>query len=219
MGKGKVDVKDEALLGNLPKDFKNIKGYRDYYPLVIVDFNFRGIPSKAGQHYTFGGRTEVTFKAYTLNQDELDLFKEKVKETDINDAFQLIEGMTKDSLEQLKLDLTELLGDEEKEKKKESEDINPFTALFNVFSSKEKSEKEKKDRKEKLEKMKKQGVTAENYVESYLRNFAEVDAIQRCFTIFDIYKKAHGMAAFPYGGTPDSVKPPQTPVDRVFGFK
>lgn len=219
MGRGKVDVRDEALLGNLPKDFKRIKGYRDYYSVVIVDFNFRGIPSKAGQHYTFGGRTEVTFKAYTLNQDELDLFKEKIKETDINDAFQLIEGMTKDSLEELKLDLTELLGDEEKEKKKESEDINPFTALFNVFSSKENKEKEKKEKKEKLEKMKKQGVASESYVESYLRNFAEVNAIQRCFTVFDIYKKAHGMASFPYGGAPDFVKPPQTPADRVFGFK
>ena len=29
------------------------------------------------------------------------------------------------------------------------------------------------------------------------RDLAEVEASQRCFNIFDIYKKAHGMASHP----------------------
>lgn len=218
MGKDKMNVRDAALLGDLPKVFKDLKNVRNYYAIVVVDFNFRGIPNRTGQHWTMGGRAEVTFKAYSLNQDELDLFKEKYKQNDVNDAFSLIEGMTEDSLGQIQVDIDEILKEDGKKSEKE-QDLNPFKALFSIFeSSKEKKEKEKKEANKKMEKMKKEGPPKENYAEKYIRNYTEVEAIGNCFTVYDIYKKAHGMAAFPYSGTPSNVYAPQTEIEKIFGF-
>ena len=218
MGKGKIDVKDAAQMGELPKDFKKIKNLRTYYRVVVIDFSFRGIPQRQGQHWTFGGRAEVTFRCYALNQDEIDLLHVKLDESDVNDAFDLIEGMTEDSLGQLKLDLKDLLGDDDPEKKKEA-DINPFSALFNVFSTEEKKSKDKEEKEKKMNEMKEKGPKHENYAEGYIRNWAEVQAIGSCFTVYDIYKKAHGMAAFPYSNNPETAKPPQSTADHLFGFK
>jgi hypothetical protein len=82
-----------------------------------VDFKFRGIPSKAGQHYVFGGRAEVTFKAYALNEDELMLFKKELEKNDLNDTLKLIQGITDDSLKELNEDIELLIGEKKPEKK------------------------------------------------------------------------------------------------------
>ena len=57
----------------------NKKFKRDYFSCVLVDFRFRGIPSKSGQHYLFGGRADVIFKAYSLNSEEIEKIDEELK--------------------------------------------------------------------------------------------------------------------------------------------
>ncbi len=210
MGKNKVDVDEAALEGNLPKDFKKIKNIRECYSVVVIDFNFRGIPNRAQQGgYTYGGRAEVTFKSYALNSEEIDLIKEKLQESDIEDALKLVEGMTTDSLDQLKIDIEEF--SEEKDKKKD--DSNPFKELLNFnFGKKEESKEEK------IKRLKEKGIRKENFVEQYVKNLAEANAINTCFNIYDIYKKSHGMATFPYVDE-EKVKAPQSEVERFFGFR
>jgi len=63
--------------------------------------------------------------------------------------------------------------------------------------------------------LKKKGVRSDNYAENYVRNLAEANAINGCFTVYDIYKKAHGMASFPYAED-EEVKVPRTKAEDMF---
>jgi hypothetical protein len=187
---------------------------RKYYSVVILDIKFRGIPSKAGQHYVFGGRADVKFHAYSMNEDELILLKDKLSDSDLEDSLKLIKGMTDDSLLQIKADIDEFLND--KEEKKETSDTNPFSALFSFLIPKEK--KSKNPEKEKLEKLKKKGPKKDNFAEAYIRNVAEAGAMNSAFGVYDIYKKAHGMASIPYSDEAVG-SAPHSSVERFFGFK
>jgi len=203
--KNEIDVKQQVVNKNVPEEFKNLKTKRKYYSCVLVDFVFRGIPQRVGQqaHYVFGGRAEVKFRGYCLNQDELDLLDEKLKESDIEDALKLVEGVTTESLEQLKEDIEYFLKSEEEretegEEKKDSEDVNPFSALFGLKKKAKKSKEGKKEDKEKerIEKLKK-GIRKDNYSESLIRALGESIVAENCFDVYDIYKKAHGMQSHP----------------------
>jgi len=206
LGKSEVKVEKEVVDKKLPEHFKKLKTKRKYYSCVLVDFVFRGIPQRVSaqqSHYAFGGRVEVTFKGYCLNQDELDLLEEKLNESDIADALQLVEGMTTESLSQLKEDIEYFLKSEEErenegQEKRESEDINPFSALLGLDKKKEKKESKEKDKtKEKIKKLKEKGAEKDSYIESLIRKLGEDKAAESCFNTFDVYKKAHGMPSHP----------------------
>lgn len=225
LAKAELNVKETVVDKNLPKDFAKMKNLRTYHSVILVDFRFRTVPSKSGQHYTFGGRADVEFKAYALNDEELDLLKYKLEDEDLNSSLKLIQGMTEDSLEQLKVDLDEFLGSAEKtEEEAAAPETNPFLALFSFLrpgKSAKKIKEEGMDEKEKqIERMKelnKKGIKKDNYAEQYLRNFAEADAITKCYKVFDIYKKAHAMASLPYMED-EEVTPPRTEAEKLFGF-
>ncbi|MFA6022621.1 MAG: hypothetical protein WC781_00875 [Candidatus Pacearchaeota archaeon] len=194
MGKNAVNFEDAQLSRDLPKKVKKPK--RDYYSVLVVEFKFRGIPQKTGQHFTLGGRAIFSFKAYALNSDEVKLLEQEIKKSDLNDVLKLIEGGTTESLEVLKKDIDYFLNKEdekEAEEKKKYSTENPFSALFSFVKKedKKKEEKKKEDNKEiKLEDIKK-----DSYIEKIMRNLAEKSAKDTCFTIYDVYKKAHGMAS------------------------
>ncbi len=194
-GKNKFDFEDAILSRSLPKASQKPK--RDYYACLLVDFKFRGIPQKSGQHFTLGGRANVTFKAFVLNDEELALLNEELKKSDITDTFKLIEGATTESIEELKKDIDYFLKtDEEKSKEKESKESssggNPFSALFSGFSFSLGSNKktEKKIPKNSLE------IKKDSYIESAIRKMVADTAAELCFTVYDVYKKSHGMASY-----------------------
>jgi len=68
--------------------------------------------------------------------------------------------------------------------------------------------KEKKEDKKKEEK-KIEKINSDNYIEKMIRALALTSANGACFKIFDVYKKAHGMASYPEWTTesPFEVKP------------
>lgn len=223
MGQSPINKAEKAYSGDLPKAFEKMKNLRRYNSVVFVDFKFRGVPTKIpqGQHYGFGGRAEVTFKAYALSDEEIELLKHKLSESDLEDSLKMVQGMTDESLAQLKMDIDEFIGKtekEKKEKKEKEEDTNPFTALFSVFKKEEKGKKTEvgEINVAELEKKAKKPI---NYAETYIRNLAEAEAINSCFTVFDIYKKAHGMAAFPYNAGEEEAEPPRLESEKLFGFK
>jgi hypothetical protein len=204
-GKSKVDPKKVALEGGFPKEFaddKFVKTFkRDYYSCVLIDFKFRGIPQRASSsqsHYVFGGRTEVVFSAYVLNADEVDKLNEEVKNSEVGDVLSLIKGITEDSLDTLKEDIDFFLEEENNEietkKKKAKDNSNPFLALIGKYEEKEELPKKVS---EKISSKKEIFIAPEDFIEkTHLKPFAAKVAKETAFTLFDIYKKAHGMASY-----------------------
>ena len=198
MGRKEFDIEDAIYKGQLHERFskRRAKKMRKFYSCVLIDFYFRGIPQKAGQNYVFGGRSEVTFRAYTLSEEELALFDKMLNESDINEALALAEGMTDESLEQLRKDLEYFLGkdfaegdgeDNDKKSKKSafSDFAESFSSFRNFFSFGSK--------KEKGEEVKFGEVRKDNKYEKEVRGLAQKESKTMCFKIFSTYKKAHGM--------------------------
>ena len=199
IGKKKIDVKEEALSGNLPKDFEKIKT-KDYYSCVLVNFKFRGIPQKISQqpHYAFGGRAEISFKAYVLNEDELKKLDEFLEESDLNDVLRLIEGSTGENLEQLQEEINFFLeeSNEEERQEKQKDTSNPFKALFGGYKEKPKPAKPEVSVSPPSEKTK-ITIRTETFAEkNHVRPLGEETAKKLAFNLFDVYKKAHGMPSY-----------------------
>lgn len=197
LGQQQYKADDDVYSGDLPEFFKNLET-RKYFQLLLVEFKFRGIPQRAGQGFTFGGRTEVTFTGFSLNDQELDVFKKEMEKAEFGDVLGLIEGATQDSLDQIQKDIDEFLEDKktdekdkEEEKARYEDDVNPFTSLFNFFSSDKKKKDEKKDDKDK-----KKEIKPDDQYERVLRSQAILAARDMCKTIFETYKKAHQMPSF-----------------------
>lgn len=206
-GQDKVGVKSAVNEGDLPENFVKLEDkMRKYFSCVLVDLYFRGIPQRIqqrqGGHYTFGGRVEIRFKGYALNEEEIKKVKDKVKEKEMEDSLKLVEGVTKDSLGQIKEDIEHFLEDdeEEEETKRKKEDVNPFSALLGLNKSSKSSnkKKEKEDKEDKIGDIK-----GDSYEEKLVRDHTKEEAEGDCFTVYDIYKKAHGMMTPP---NPDFLK-------------
>jgi hypothetical protein len=198
LGKKEIKVKDLAVEETFPKEFAKdrfLKKFkRKYYACVLLDFNFRGIPQKIGQQstYTFGGRTEVSFKAFALNDQEIVMLKKKLEDSDIDSALGLIQGVTDESLGQLKEDIEFFLGEEESKKQESTDKSNPFSALFGFYEKKSEVQKEKSKETKKMEQIK----SDDWYEKTFFRTKAAEIAEKTLFTVFDIYKKAHGMPSY-----------------------
>jgi len=201
LGTSKLEIADEAMKGTLPKEFakqkflKKVK--RNYYGCILVDFTFRGIPQRVSQqaHYVFGGRAEVTFKAYALNDDELAKLEKELKESEMGDVLNLIEGASTGSLGQLEEEINFFLEEKsEEEKKTGSDESNPFFALIGKYESSGAKPKSKKGEQEKPKEI---ILTPDNWIEkNHLRPLAAESIKARVFDMFDVYKKAHNMASF-----------------------
>ena len=193
LGKNKINIKQAAIEGKLPEALKKMtKPKREYYSCVLIDFSFRGIPQRISpqqSHYVFGGKADVNFRAYALNDDELKKLEEELAKEDVEDVLKLIEGATTESLSNLQEEINFFLEEKPDEKKeKPKQGSNPFLALIGYYDKKEKPKetttKEKQIRKD-------------DWIEkTNIRPFAAQDAVEKNYTLFDVYKKAHGMASY-----------------------
>lgn len=200
LGIKEIDIKELAYYKELPINYANLKLKRKYYACALIDLNFRGIPRRITQegHYAFGGRTTADFAAFTLNEDELALFHDKLKKSEISEALKLVELTTSESLDQLKEDIDKYIEKrpEQEEEKKEEPEANPFTALFGLARKQEnKAGKKKKEEEKRLEEIKKKGIKPDSHEESIIRKVGEMQAAENCFNIYNIYKKTHDMAS------------------------
>lgn len=200
----------------LPESFKQMsKKLRKYQGVTFVNFKFTGIPNKVGQNFAFGGKAEIIFEAYAMNDDEMILFNDALDNSDLSNALKLVQGMTDDSLSKLEFDIDKFTGDEKKEKDKK-DDANPFASLFKWdFGNKKKD-----DPKEKLKKLKENKVKSDKYAEKYLRSIGLASSASNAFKIYDTFKKSLGLPAPPYktGDPTISGGPPSSKADNFFGF-
>jgi len=190
LGKKKFNLAGAVASGDLPPGFSNYKLKRQYYSCYVVSLLFRGIPQKiTPQHYSFGGKVEMDFDAYVLNDEELKLVKKELEKEDIEESLSFAQEATDKSLEQLKEDIEHFLNYEEKKEEKEKpKETNPFSALFSLFKPKKKEEKEISDLKD---------IKKDNFVEKEIRRVAGNIAQKGIYAIYDVYKKAHGMPTPP----------------------
>ncbi|MEK6811263.1 MAG: hypothetical protein AABX96_02015 [Nanoarchaeota archaeon] len=194
----KYKIDDDVDAGNVPELFKKVD-MRKYFKVLVIELEFRSIPQRVSQRgdWAFGGRVEVRFTSYGLNEDELKVLKEEIQKDDFNSAMKLIEGATDESLGEIKKDIRAILEgkdeedieneDKAKEKaKKESKKGDDFGLkdFFSMFKIKKKESK-----KVNLNK----GVLKDNEYEKVLRSQAILAANESCFLVFDTYKKGHNM--------------------------
>jgi len=202
LGKSKLNIRDLALSGELPKEFEKFRAKRDYYMCILIDFEFRGIPQRVQSHYVFGGRAEITFRAYTLNKDELELLDKEMEKSDITDVLKLIEGSTTESLNQIQDEINEFLEEKtteetQKKERKSSKTSNsifyPFIAMTGKLDKAEEEKSENSKKEAKPEKL----ILKDDWIEkNHLRKIAGEKAKEITFKLFDIYKKSHGMPSY-----------------------
>ena len=198
-GKQALKAQEEAKNGDLPSHLAKEKMQsilKKYSSCILIDFVFRAVP----QQGAFIGRVDVTFRGYTLNEDEIAKLEEQLDESDLNDALNLIQGATEESLGEIENDIKKYLegADEsptpkKSEKKSESEDTNPFLALFGYYDRK----KSKPKKPSKTQEKKDITIRPEIWEEKeFVRPLTEEKTKALTFDMFNIYKKAHGMPAY-----------------------
>ncbi len=185
---GKSKVKSEEVL---PSHLKKKKMKRDYHSCILVDFMFSAVPLQGAKYI---GKVEVTFRAYALNDDELKMFEQELKKSDGTDVLRLIEGITDESLKEMQDDIDFFLSEKESEKEKEKvpDNSNPFLALLGFYDKKPEKKQDKKPEEKEITEIKK-----DTWLEKeHLRKAAAEVAEEKAFTLFDVYKKAHGMPSY-----------------------
>lgn len=199
LGKKKVDPMKDS---NFRKIFPNYNPKRNYYSCVLISMTYRGhysqrVSQRGDIGFGFGGRVDMTFDSYALNDDEIKLFNKLREKKEIEDGLSFFQKETEQTLETLKDDINHFLNDdkEEKEDKKKSssDDINPFSALFSIFSGLFSSNK--KTEKKEINDVK--DILPDNYIEKIVREKAQKEAKDFLYAVYDIYKKAHLMPSSP----------------------
>lgn len=194
LGEQEYKPDEDIFAGDLPPLFKNITK-KKFQQVIVVEFTFRAAPERAGQQgYGFRGRVQITLTSYALTSDELKILRRDLDRDNISDVMKAIEGATDESIGRLAEDLDEFLNDKpfDLEEKKNSQETNPFSALFSIFVP------EKKEKKE--EKKSETVLTQDTEYEKILRSQTIINARKRCWRVYDLYKKSHGMPSLPgYG--------------------
>lgn len=203
-------TKEEKAPGN----FKDYNMRRKYFSCIVLNMTFRGhvsqrVTQKGDYGFAMGGRIDMTFDSYAMNEEELKVVKNEQTKEEITDmTFSL--NMAEDALKELKQDLDHFLKTEDEKKKEETEendkkkkeaksqDVNPFSALFSIFNIFGKKEEKKEGDKKEINSCK--DIVPDNYIEKTVRTNAANTSAKTLYTVYDIYKKAHGMASAPGEG-------------------
>src|SRR3989344_6467887 len=129
---GKKEIKPSAIHDS----FENIKLDKKYYSVIEISLHFRSVPSamsgQGGRHYVHGGRTDISFKGFVMDDTEIDARESMELYEDID----LVEEFIGVSLEKLQEDIEKYLKPEIVEEKKKigkSPLENPFGGLFSGF--------------------------------------------------------------------------------------
>ncbi|MBX4212422.1 hypothetical protein KW787_03150 [Candidatus Pacearchaeota archaeon] len=190
LGEGRYNPDDDVAKGDLPSMVKTAQK-RKYSPIVIVDIGFRSFPERSSQQqgaYGFRGKLEASFTSYALNDQELKVLRQEIEKDDVGEVLKFIQGATDESLAKIQEDIDKFTDDKKEGKMKyeDNEDINPFSSLFSFKDKKE-------EKKEDLSK----GIKKDSDIEKAVRSQAIIQSRRNCRRLYDSYKKAHSMPAFP----------------------
>lgn len=196
----------------------SIKLPKKIYACVEVTMTYRTIPhtmsrTESGIHYTQGGKVNMRFRSFGLDEDEV----EAVEKEELYQGLELIESMTKDSLESIQEEISKYLEQEEKGSEDPEEKIKQLERLIDSVSDKRAVEKYKKEIKELTKKMRKKedniltsiskGLKEiseplqsafkpkpnVDWISSQVREVAKSSSVRSAYQIYLVYKKSHGM--------------------------
>lgn len=181
--------KKEIKPGAIHQSFHGLTLDRKYYAVTEIIMKFRSVPSalsgQGGRHYVHGGRTDLTFNAYAM--DDLDL--EAVESQELLEDLELIDEYIGTSLTTLQEDIENYTKDEEpepkKKTKKQSTLVNPFKGLFDGFQEVYSPLKDTFVTKRK----------GPSIAYEELESVTKKKAKSQTYTIYKTYKKTHGMIA------------------------
>ena len=222
---GKKEVKPSEVIPRTSSNyiftknkFADIKLPKKIYSCVEVTMTYRTIPhstsrSESGYHYTQGGRVNMKFRGFSLDEDEVNA----VEKEELYQGLELIESMTKDSLESMQDEIAKYLEQEEKGTDDPEEKIKRLEQLINSVSDKRAIEKYKKEIKEVMKKLRPQeenilsslskGIKEVseplqslfkpkpdiNWIGELTRDLAKSNSVKNAYQIYLVYKKSHGM--------------------------
>ena len=184
------EIKTDSLIdsGDFPTTARTSE---KVFACIFVTFNFRSVPHSVntaqGTQYRQGGRVDMFFRSLSLTENELKLLKSGKEE----EAFALIDDMVDTSLLALSDDIIKYLNEEDQDdpikkktlsKEKHEKYVGPFGALLKGWDTP-------------FKKLRKGWKSKSNiaYFNKLLLMKAAEKANGACFTVYDIYKKAHGM--------------------------
>ena len=186
----------ESWSAEKKKNFKTGMYGHPVYAVMDVTFQYRTKPALVSQTqggggaYRYLGKLNIKFDSYLLTKEEFELLNKQEQ----GEALDFIEGMTKESLDALKVDIDKYLDEEAAAAKGEKE---------------EKSEK-KKEEKPLLDQLFGQsgqgkgllsglgGGLFDNIRHTQRMAAARSAVADQAFNLYDIFKKSQGMLSFPY---------------------
>ncbi|MEK6835082.1 MAG: hypothetical protein AABX61_02355 [Nanoarchaeota archaeon] len=182
---GKKKIKPEEVF----EEYSNLKLESDYNSCIEVEITFRTVPratqSQQGMVYLHSGKTQLKFRAYNLTDKQIDEMNKLQTEEDLD----LIEEMTEVSLKEIQEDIEHFLGKPEEEKEKEKIAYpNPFSGIFKGFKQATKPLKMVYNTL-----AMKDGKSSSSFAEKKVKEYTLDDAKNKCYLIYDLYKKSHGM--------------------------
>ncbi len=198
--------KKSVSVGDMYK--KTYHKKREYNKIIIVGLTFRGhvsqrVTQKGDYGFAMGGRVDMTFDSYALNDEELMAAEKLLEKSDVEKSMEFSADVAGEALKDLKEDLDYFLKSKDERNKLEEtkpdekkQDINPFAALFGFGNGKKKV---KSDDKSKIE-IAPENIKKDNFIEKTMRAEAAKGAAESLYLVYDIYKKAHKMASAPEGG-------------------
>ncbi|MEK6860786.1 MAG: zinc ribbon domain-containing protein, partial [Nanoarchaeota archaeon] len=201
---GKREIKPE----DVHESFRKLKLGKKFYACLEITFNFRTVPQAArtqtGTHYIHTGRTDIHFKSFAFDEDDVKLLEEQ----ELFEDMELVENLTNVSLKELEVDLDYFLRKTIEKCPKCGNEIKNDKCSACGYSKKKKSmigefkvpfEGVTKGFKEIFEPIR-MGVggfrprkEVGGFMARELKKAAEGKAKGLCFTAYEIYKKAHGM--------------------------
>ncbi|MBS3174491.1 hypothetical protein J4440_01285 [Candidatus Woesearchaeota archaeon] len=181
---GKREVKPDAVHESL----KDVKLDRKYFAVIEIITDFRSVPSalsgQGGRHYVHGGRTDIAFKGFVFDDIEM----QALDNYELYEDIDLIEDYIGNSLKLLQDEISAYLDppkNEEDTKKEIKKKPVPgaFDGIFSGFTGIFKPAISFTTGKKKIS----------SVVYNDVRKAAEDSAGKMTFTIYNVYKKTHGM--------------------------
>ena len=184
----------EVTSDKIHKELKGKKLSKKYFAVVMVELDFRSVPQtmqgQGGRHYVHGGRVDVKFKGYSMDETELDA----IRGQELYDDMNLVDDWVGGSLKLIQEEIDTYFNPQEalpKERKKVPI-ANPFSGTLTGFREmfepllgigslfRSPAKKHAKD----------------NFLLKKLDAVTEKEAKDLTWRIYNIYKKTHKMIAW-----------------------
>lgn len=161
--------------------------------VIEVDFIYRTKPAlseyaQTGSAFRNLGKLEIEFKGYAMSKEEYDLLEKQ----EAFEAMKYIEGMTSETLDAMREDIERYLEEGEKEEKRAKAAAKPKAFLDQFLSFGGSSGGGGTPLLG--------GLTGfgEDTLVKRAKVMLRTEMADRIFTVYDIFKKAHKLLAFPY---------------------